>query len=306
MAEQAKEKRLPPFFWADNNVIARLPGIGAYGFAVYMLLAFRANQERTCWPSIAGMAEELGISANTVRRALKKLQTAKLIAIETAEGLNNTYTLLPITTPTPGEPLHHREETPSPQRGVPLPQVNTNKNQENKNQEQEIAGSKEPAPAEPFQGKPKTKTKAKNVQPPAVIKDYIAEMLFGTRVPLKDKWSIIVKLWNDLEMPTLDRLRTFEQWWYREDFRGKQYARPAHGQVKAEWEKAFSTNGNGNSALPDWWPHDHYGRPTTYDPPLTAQEYAWCEQYHATILKDLWHRREKWPQLVAAHLQETK
>ncbi len=86
-----------------------------------------------------------------------------------------------------------------------------------------------------------------------------------------------------------------------EDFwRGKCIPLKTVANDIAAWQHAKS---NGAGALPDWWPTDHYKRPITYDPPLTDTERAMLDQYHATVLYDQYHCREKWPQLIAAHLK---
>lgn len=42
--------------------------------AVYMYLKDRCNKEGQCWPAIPTIAEEMGISRSTVRRALIDLE----------------------------------------------------------------------------------------------------------------------------------------------------------------------------------------------------------------------------------------
>lgn len=44
--------------------------------AVYMYLQDRADKECKCWPSIATIARELGLSRSTVKRAMKDLEQA--------------------------------------------------------------------------------------------------------------------------------------------------------------------------------------------------------------------------------------
>ncbi|MBR1779939.1 MAG: helix-turn-helix domain-containing protein [Oscillospiraceae bacterium] len=50
--------------------------------SVYLYLADRANKQNQCWPSIATIAKELGLSQSTVRRALHELRQADYIQSE--------------------------------------------------------------------------------------------------------------------------------------------------------------------------------------------------------------------------------
>ena len=50
--------------------------------AVYLYLYERANRKGECWPAIPTIAEELKLSASTVRRAIRDLKSAKLLVTE--------------------------------------------------------------------------------------------------------------------------------------------------------------------------------------------------------------------------------
>ena len=47
--------------------------------AVYIYLCDRANDEGTCFPSHRKIAEDLGLSVSTVKRAIKDLEQAEAI-----------------------------------------------------------------------------------------------------------------------------------------------------------------------------------------------------------------------------------
>lgn len=51
--------------------------------AVYMYLKDHADREGKCWPGIRTMAQELGLSRSTVKRALDELCKAELLTKET-------------------------------------------------------------------------------------------------------------------------------------------------------------------------------------------------------------------------------
>jgi hypothetical protein len=82
------------FYWANNEIVSHfLPIIGLYGFAVYTLLTFYANNETgECYPSIPTIATALGVSENTVRKALKILVSAGLISVEQRKSDTNAKT----------------------------------------------------------------------------------------------------------------------------------------------------------------------------------------------------------------------
>lgn len=50
--------------------------------SVYIYLSDRANKNGECWPAIPTIAKELKLSESTVRRALRDLRKAGLIATE--------------------------------------------------------------------------------------------------------------------------------------------------------------------------------------------------------------------------------
>ena len=67
--------------------------------AVYIYLKDRANADGTCWPAIKTIATDLHLSRSTVKRALKDLCRAGLIAKEhrwreNGSYSSNLYTLL--------------------------------------------------------------------------------------------------------------------------------------------------------------------------------------------------------------------
>jgi hypothetical protein len=96
-----RDQRRKGFFTIDNELLDRYgPQLGAYGLAVYMALARFANQESTCWPSLATIARRTGMSRRQVIREIDKLQALGLIAVElqfntkTGEHKANRYILL--------------------------------------------------------------------------------------------------------------------------------------------------------------------------------------------------------------------
>ena len=60
--------------------------------AVYMYLKDHADREGKCWPGIRTMAQELGLSRSTVKRALDDLCKAGLLAREPRWRENGSLT----------------------------------------------------------------------------------------------------------------------------------------------------------------------------------------------------------------------
>lgn len=86
-----------PFFQVENRLIDQtLPTIGAYPFAVYMVLMRHAGNGDICWPAISTIAETLHISTATVKRSIATLRSHNLIAVDrrNLEGRSNVYRLL--------------------------------------------------------------------------------------------------------------------------------------------------------------------------------------------------------------------
>jgi len=74
MANKLRDLRKPGWFWARNELIERDGAkLGAYGIAVYCVLAKFAGDKNHAWPSVNRIANTLGCSPNTVRKALDAL-----------------------------------------------------------------------------------------------------------------------------------------------------------------------------------------------------------------------------------------
>jgi hypothetical protein len=106
------------WFRVDNNIFVFSEIISPTGLAVYSFLCRCANERRTCWPSMKAIGKACGLNHKTARRAILKLQSARLIAIErrrSANGKNepNTYRLLPL----PALPLDTPSGARTPARG---------------------------------------------------------------------------------------------------------------------------------------------------------------------------------------------
>ena len=59
---------------------------------VYYYLRDRMDKDRICWPGIKRIGSDLGISRSTVKRALKDLDRAGYISIDTAYRDNGSLT----------------------------------------------------------------------------------------------------------------------------------------------------------------------------------------------------------------------
>ncbi len=103
-SQQLRDLRQPGWFWGPNELIdVSGAKLGAYGIAVYCVLAKMAGQKSTAWPSIRYIANLIGCSEGKVRESLKKLAELGWIRVEqrrmkTPDGnkrnLSNVYYLL--------------------------------------------------------------------------------------------------------------------------------------------------------------------------------------------------------------------
>lgn len=97
---EIRDNRQKDWFWLDNeylNGYARL--LGASCTVVYLSLCRHSdNNTQQCFPSMKLIAEENGISRDTVLRALKKLEEWGIVVIKKSKAsdgtqANNVYTL---------------------------------------------------------------------------------------------------------------------------------------------------------------------------------------------------------------------
>jgi DNA-binding transcriptional regulator PaaX len=65
-----------------HDATDRIAEIGVTAYAVFGVLARRANRERRCWPSVATIAKTIGVTPRCVRTALATLQDAGLITVQ--------------------------------------------------------------------------------------------------------------------------------------------------------------------------------------------------------------------------------
>ncbi len=105
MTNGTKQSKPPAsgWTWIDNQVFSLAADIDARkrasAIAVYLVLAKHAdNETRKCFPSQEDIAEALGVSKDTVQRAIKALKAVKLISWELVsrgrgKGCFNVYSL---------------------------------------------------------------------------------------------------------------------------------------------------------------------------------------------------------------------
>ena len=55
------------------------PSLSIQAKALYSMLACYANKERTCWPSISTLSDDLNISQSSTNRLIKELKTCNYI-----------------------------------------------------------------------------------------------------------------------------------------------------------------------------------------------------------------------------------
>jgi DNA-binding MarR family transcriptional regulator len=55
------------------------PNLSIQAKALYSMLACYANKERTCWPSISTLSDDLNISQSSTNRLIKELKTCNYI-----------------------------------------------------------------------------------------------------------------------------------------------------------------------------------------------------------------------------------
>ena len=162
MEVEIRDNRQKEWFWLDNeylNGYAHL--LGASCTVVYLSLCRHSdNNTQQCFPSIKLIAEENGISRDTVMRAIKKLEEWGIIKIkkskkEDGTQANNVYTLTskkiwkskpssieqPSSTESQNEVKPSRKTTPSRVAPEGCNNTHINYTQDNKTSEQSSQAS---------------------------------------------------------------------------------------------------------------------------------------------------------------------
>jgi hypothetical protein len=120
-----RDARPRNFFWCDNIIIDQYARhLGPYALAVYVALVRHADSRtQTCYPSYATLAEELAISRDSVRRAVKTLLQYKLIGRKRRQSpdgdpASNLYFLLGVGAHSTHLGAHSTQGRGSQHRGV--------------------------------------------------------------------------------------------------------------------------------------------------------------------------------------------
>jgi len=85
--------------------------------------------------------------------------------------------------------------------------------------------------------------KPKLVQPPADVKDAIANLCYGGTDLIPVDWRLIVKFWNQLECPPLAKIEKFGRWWKACDWRGQKGDKPTIILLRSLWSTAQNWDG---------------------------------------------------------------
>ena len=102
MTDEIRDLRQASWLWLDNDILDLYGNeLGATAIAVYVALCrFAGNSSQQCWPSHATIAERVGATPPTVRKAIAKLAEVGLVTVEKRTGedgrlTSNLYTLHP-------------------------------------------------------------------------------------------------------------------------------------------------------------------------------------------------------------------
>ncbi len=248
-----RDHREPGHFWADNEIIDQhLSSIGAFGFAVYMLLTRYANNKTAqCDPSVRTIGNALRISPPTVQKALKALEDAGLIRItyrprsvkNRKVNETNIYTLLSVEKMQHGTqgdwvpkeigygvPKEVDKGTQGDLPGVPK-EVGTNKTHVNKTKERE--GSD-------------------HARPLSELALAIADVCkINPKIPTPKQKQALNATYQALKSigATPADVRARETWWYANAWQVKKEGRaPRPDELQAIWEEAAAPvkkNGTG-------------------------------------------------------------
>jgi hypothetical protein len=92
---EVRDARDAGYFHIDNifvDIYARV--VGPYGTLVYQSLCRHCDKDQICFPSVRLIADEMGISPNTVVLGLKRLVAQNIIQADKRTGQPTIYRLM--------------------------------------------------------------------------------------------------------------------------------------------------------------------------------------------------------------------
>ena len=275
-----RDKRNGKWWWCHNVVIDQYgPALGPHGIAVYVALCRYANDDGACWPSIATIGRDTGMSPNRVRRSLSDLERAGLISImhrpdeQTKLHQTSIYTLLEVDESTSrDEVLHHVKGGTSPREVGVLHHVKggtspreAKEDSGKKTQLEKDSGKRVAAPAAPppppepvrFEdipaAPPEVRKAAKDPTPQQALVAALSEATgMDTRLNGSRLGKAAAQLARVEATPDLIRQHYGPGgWWYTSDWRGQKGEFPRPEQVIETWGQwtrpAPTPNGNGHA-----------------------------------------------------------
>lgn len=99
---------------------------------VLLALADNANDDGTCWPSVATICSKTSLAERTVRKVIHTLQQLGQLVISERYGRSNVFTVTPACSaplqdmhpaPDAPSPLHQEQGTPAPRAPTPAPRA---------------------------------------------------------------------------------------------------------------------------------------------------------------------------------------
>lgn len=106
-----KDGRKAPFVWCHLEALDLLKGQPST-LCVYMHIIRRAGHEGTCWESVSGMAETVGLSSKTVKACLKTLLELGMISRRSRPGYTSEYLVTDPEDWTPPQKVPREKITP--------------------------------------------------------------------------------------------------------------------------------------------------------------------------------------------------
>jgi len=199
---QIRDQRSPGWLWLRNEILDEYASrLGPTGIATYVALCrYAGNRSQECWPSMATLAEAIGVSSRTtVAKALERIEEAGLIRIEArysddGSQTSNLYTLLAV---------------------------------EDVGEEPE----KEPEP------KTKPEPKSDKEKHQAMFSAMARVCKLDWRVATQKQNGILNRDAKVLRGAgaTPEQIARFGTWWYNHDWRGQKGEPPKVWQIRDEW-----------------------------------------------------------------------
>jgi hypothetical protein len=216
------------WFWLENSTVEGISVIGVPAFVVYCVLAYHADNTRSCFPTHKIIRQLSRLRKDTVNRAIKTLESNGWISVERRGGHRNTYRLPPL------QGNRKREQPPDVTGRKREPPVVANRNQgvvANRNHEQDLIEQ------DPINKTFSCRTLRFDEEDMAIARwmhDLNAELQPGRKPPKYETWANHIRLMRERDGRTRQEIRDLYVWCHQDEFWQANILSPS--KLREKWD----------------------------------------------------------------------